>query len=145
MALLLGTDVPSRSGINNAIQSTMDEHASTTTSTSLHYDSGWIALPLRAGFVVSGETPRYRRIGDIVFIMGRIAPSGGGNFATGQYAVADLPAGFRPTIGLVMFPLMGSTGGAGRLWYDTSGVVNCHVATASNSHLSLAGTIARNG
>lgn len=145
MTLLQGTDVPSRSGINNAIQSTMDEHASTTDAASLHYDSGWILLPLRTGFAGQGETPRYRRIGDIIFVMGRIAPSGGGNFATGQYAVADLPAGFRTTIGLVMFPLMGSTGPAGRLWYDTAGVVNCHVTTANNSHLSLAGTIARNG
>lgn len=145
MALLQATDVPSRMGINNAITSTMDAHDSSVDTASQHYDSGWIALPLRAGFALSGETPRYRRIGDIVFIMGRIAPSGGGNFATGQYAVADLPAGFRTTIGLVMFPLMGSTGPAGRLWYDTAGVVNCHVTTANNSHLSLAGTIARNG
>lgn len=128
MTLLQPTDVPSRAGINNAITTEIEAHASTTDPAGQHYDSGWINITLRAGFTVSGETPRYRRIGSTVYLRGRIA----GTFAAGNtYIVGDVPAGFRPNP-LILFPLAGSSAATsgGRLWVDTSGQINVNPAAA---------------
>lgn len=141
MALLQPTDVPSRSGINNAIQSMMDAHASTTDPNSQHYDSGWIDIPYRPGFSTSGEAARYRRIGRQVFIRGRVA----GTFAAGNtYIIGDVPAGFRPNP-LILFPLAGSNAATsgGRLWVDTSGQINVNPAAAP-TNVSIAMTYLNN-
>lgn len=143
MTLLQPTDTPSRTGINNAITSEIANHASTTNVASQHYDSGWQVLTLRAGYQGQGETPRYRRIGDVVHIMGRIQPNPAGNFpVTAAVPVADLPAGFRPSLGLRMFAAVGALGPGGRLYYDTAGVVQLHVTVANNGNFSLSGSFA---
>jgi hypothetical protein len=97
VTLLQPTDVPSMAGINNAITSKIADAVSTTDPSDQFYDSGWLTLQLRAGFQTSSETPQYRKIGHVVYLRGRIAPTSG-TFSTGGSAVADLPAGFRPTV-----------------------------------------------
>lgn len=139
MTLLQPGDVPSRTGINNAITTEIANHASTTNPASLHYDSGWIDIALRSGFAASGEFPRYRRIGSVVYLRGRVAPSGGGNFvANAQVIIGDIPAGFRPNP-LVAFAVAGSNGtlSGGRFWIDTSGQVNMQPQNAT-ANMSVA-------
>lgn len=141
MALLQPSDVPSRSGINNAITSEIANHASLTDVNGLHYDSGWIDVTLRAGFSASSEAPRYRRIGRQVFLRGRVA----GTFAAGNtYILGDIPAGFRPNP-LILFPLAGSNAATsgGRLWVDTSGQINVNPAAAP-TNVSIAMTYLNN-
>jgi hypothetical protein len=125
MALLQPSDVPSMAGINSAITSTVDAHASTTDVNGPHYDSGWIDVTFRTGFTFSGESVRYRRIGHAVYIRGRVARTPSADFAANtQYTVADIPAGFRPNP-LVMFAAAGSNGtnSGGRFWVNTSGEI----------------------
>lgn len=117
--------VPSRAAIQAAIDEAVAAHASTTDPNSQHYDSGWIDIILRANRVASGETPRYRRIGRVVYLRGRVAKSDGTNFAANtQDTIGDIAAGFRPNP-LVMFALAGSNGtlSGGRFWIDTNGQV----------------------
>lgn len=141
MALLQPTDVPSRTGINAAIQSTMDAHASTTDPASLHYDSGWINIPLRSGFTFSGETPAYRKIGSVIYMRGRVARTSG-TWTTGNTAIGDLPAGFRPSTSNVLFAsVIGSPGVPGRVFVTSAGVVNVNALSgtpAGTEGISLA-------
>lgn len=125
MTLLQPTEVPSREGINNAITSEIADHASTTDINSLHYDSGWVGLVRRAGYVSAGEANFYRRIGNVVYLRGRIARENGTVFAANStQLVADLPVDFRP-LGIVMFGLAGSdaANSGGRFWIDASGTI----------------------
>lgn len=104
-------------------------------------DTGWIDVPLRAGYVGMGETPRYRRIGNAVYLRGRVALTGGGNFAAnGQVVVGDVPAGFRPNP-LHMFAIVGANGttSGGRFWIDTSGQINMQPQNATGN-MSIACT-----
>lgn len=145
MTLLQPSDVPSRTGINNAITTEIAAHASTTDPAGPHYDSGWIDIPLRAAYVTSGETPRYRRIGRSVYLRGRLAPSGGGAFAANATViVGDVPVGFRPNP-LHVFALAGSTGtlSGGRFWVDTSGQINVQPQNAT-TNISVACTYLNN-
>lgn len=131
MTLLQPTDVPSRTGINAAIQSTMDAHTSLTDTVGLHYDSGWITLVLRSGFQLSGETPMYRRIGSVIYMRGRVARTSG-TWTTTTTAVADLPAGFRPSTSNILYAtIIGSPGVAGRMFISSAGVVNVHALTGT--------------
>lgn len=131
MALLQPSDVPSRSGINAAITSTMDDHSSLTNPTGLHYDSGWVLLPLRTGFQSNGETPMYRRIGSIIFMRGRVARISG-TWTTGNTAVADLPAGFRPSTSNILYATtIGSPGVPGRMFITSAGVVNVNALSGT--------------
>jgi hypothetical protein len=145
MTLLQPSDIPSRTGINNAITSEIGEHADTADTLGEHYDSGWTDIPLRAGYAAMGETPRYRRIGRAVYLRGRVGISGGGNFAANvQVVVGDIPANFRPNP-LVMFAVAGATGSAsgGRFWVDTSGQLNMQPQNAT-SNMSVACTYLNN-
>lgn len=144
MALLQPGDVPSRSGINNAITSEIANHASLTDVNGLHYDSGWIDIPLRAGYTSSGEVPRYRRIGRQVFLRGRLAPTAGTFAANVQVVVGDLPANFRPNP-LTVWALAGSSGtlSGGRWWVDTTGAINIHPQNAT-ANVSVATTYLNN-
>lgn len=131
MTLLQPSGVPSRSSINNAITSEIGAHASTTDTTGQHYDSGWITLPLRAGFQTSSETPQYRKIGKIVYLRGRIAPTSG-TFSTGGSPVADLPAGFRPTIANeVWATAFGLTPIMGRFFIGSGGALTVDPVSAT--------------
>lgn len=145
MTLLQPSDVPSRTGINNAITSEIANHASTTDPSGLHYDSGWVDLPLRAGYVFAGEVPRYRRIGRQVFVRGRVARENGTVFAANsQQTVADLPPGFRPNP-LIIFALAGSDGtnSGGRFWIQVAGDLIVQ-PRATPTNISLACTFLNN-
>lgn len=128
-------DVPSRSGIQAAINEAVDDHASTTDPASLHYDSGWVAIPLRSGFSASGETPSVRRVGKMVYLRGRI---GGTVTAGGTVVVGDIPAGFRPSV-LSMFAVSGSdANAAGRFWVNTAGELNFSLTITKSNGVSCA-------
>lgn len=131
MTLLQPTEVPSRTGINNAITSEIADHASTTAPASQHYDSGWQTLTLRAGFQTSSETPQYRKIGVMVYLRGRIAPTSG-SFSTGGSPVADLPAGFRPTTANeVWATAFGINAIMGRFFIGSGGALTVDPASAT--------------
>lgn len=56
-------------------------------------DTGWIELPLESGVQAynSGQTPKYRKIGKIVFIRGAVT-----NIQNRDITIGTLPVGFRP-------------------------------------------------
>lgn len=56
-------------------------------------DTGWIDLTLASGVEAynSGQTPKYRKIGKIVFIRGAVK-----NIQDRDTTIATLPVGFRP-------------------------------------------------
>lgn len=138
MTLLQPTDVPSRTGINNAITTEIEDHASTTDVNGQHYDSGWISLPLGTNIVASGETPQYRRLGKIVQLRGRLDLSTGSFPSPGPTVVATLPTGFRPS-SLSMWALAGTTPAtSGRFWVATNGQVNVSPAAAVADAVSVA-------
>lgn len=56
------------------------------------YDTGWVNVPLRAGFT-NTVTLQVRRIGVTAFLRGRVT----GSYTTGNVIVADVAAGFRPS------------------------------------------------
>lgn len=142
MALLQASDVPSRTGINNAITTTVDDHADTTDTIGEHYDSGWQTLVLRANFALSGETPMYRKIGHTIYLRGRVVPTSG-TWTTGNTPFADIPAGFRPSTSNVLFAstVATPTMGLARFFITSAGVLNASVAsgTPTNAiHISCA-------
>lgn len=131
MALLQPSDVPSRAGINAAITSTMDDHTDLNDPAGLHYDSGWILLPLRAGFQFSGENPMYRRIGSIIFMRGRVSRISG-TWTTGNTPVADLPAGFRPSTSNILYlTSIGASTIPARMFITSAGVVNVNALSGT--------------
>lgn len=135
MTLLQPSGVPSRTAINNLVTSEIANHASTTDPLGLHYDSGWVAIPLRATFSASGETPSVRRIGSAVYLRGRI---GGTITAGGTVIVGDIPAGFRPST-LSMFAVSGSdANAAGRFWVNTAGELNFSLTITKSNGVSCA-------
>lgn len=123
--------VPSRGAIQAAIDEAVDNHADLNDPDGLHYDSGWVILPLGSGYTASGETPMIRRIGKQVQIRGRI--SGSVTNAMGNTVVATVPAGFVPST-LTMYALAtNSSSISGRLWVSSAGGVTISVAsTVSN-------------
>lgn len=124
------TDVPSRQGINDAIDEAVFDHADPADPDGPHYDSGWITLPLAIGAPTGGETPEYRRIGKIVHLRGRMAfPSIG----TGNTVVANLPAGFRPSKLTMWARAENSATNNGRLWVATNGAVTISPQAATTS------------
>lgn len=56
-------------------------------------DTGWLDLPLASGIQAysNAQTPKYRKIGKIVFIRGAVT-----NIQNRDTTIATLPAGFRP-------------------------------------------------
>lgn len=137
MALLQPGDVPSRTGINNAITSEIANHASVANPASLHYDSGWIAIPLRLGFQTSGETPSYRKIGSIVYLRGRLIPNSG-TFSTGGNAIGDLPAGFRPAVANEVFATTwGTTPVMGRFFIGSGGAITVDPVSATADAVAI--------
>jgi hypothetical protein len=142
MTLLQPSDVPSRSGINNAITSEIAAHASLTNTAGLHYDSGWILIPLRANFQASGENPSYRRIGSVIYLRGRVQPINGVTWSTANTAWGDLPAGFVPSTPNVLFAsTSGSPGVAARFFITSAGVCNANLLSGTGTgaiHLSCA-------
>lgn len=122
------TDVPSRAGIQAAIDEAVDNHASTTDALGEHYDSGWLTLTLRGGFTGSaGEIPQIRRVGKIVSIRGRLT----GTMNVGTSTVADVPGGFAPSVLNMWARAENSATNNGRMWVGGAGTVN--VSPAANT------------
>lgn len=98
-------------------------------------DSGWINLPLASGTVaVSGYTPRYRKIGSVVYIEGRCTN------VTGSFSVGTLPAGFRPNNSIADLGNFAINDSAWRRVYCTSaGVLSvgaCQGSTSAQANFS---------
>lgn len=130
MTLLQPTDVPTRTGINNAITTEIAAHASVSNTASQHYDSGWITLPLTGAFTgVAGEVPQYRRVGKVVMLRGRLT----GTLPVGTTVVANLPAGFIPSALTMWARAENSAANNGRMWVSTAGAVNVSPAAATTS------------
>ena len=57
-------------------------------------DSGWKTLPLASGVITYGttQTPKYRRIGDVVYLQGAVK-----GITTLAKVIGTLPEGYRPT------------------------------------------------
>lgn len=100
--------------------------------------TGWTDIPLRTGFTaVAGETPQYRKDGNVVWIRGRI----NGSFTTGGNPVGDLPAGFRPTISNEIWGTsFGTDSVPGRFFIGSGGAltVDPEVATTGAVPISTA-------
>lgn len=134
MTLLQPTDVPSRTGINNAITTEIGDHTDPADTAGDHYDSGWVALPLRTNVALSGETPMYRKIGRVIYMRGRVVVTTAGNWSTTATAVGDLPAGFRPSTSNILFAEVIGTAGSsapGRMFVTSAGVVNVNTVTGT--------------
>lgn len=135
------SDVPSRSGIQAAIDEAVDDHASTTDAAGDHYDSGWINIPLRSGFTFSGETPAYRRIGDVIYMRGRVVRTTAGNWTTSSTSIGDLPAGFRPSTSNILFAHVigsGASASNGRMFVTSAGVINVNTVTGTSDAMANA-------
>lgn len=100
MTLLQPTDVPSRTGINNAISSEIDLAVRTTDPADQFYDSGWLTLPGTPDAGVSITTKQYRVKNGMVQVRfagtltAGISVPVSGNIA--DIHIGDLPAGARP-------------------------------------------------
>ena len=82
-------------------------------------DSGWIDLALSGSVTVYNEEqrPRYRRVGDTVFLSGVVK-----NIAEYDTVIATLPSGYRPSKKVIM--AIPSTGTKfSRMSIQTSGVI----------------------
>jgi hypothetical protein len=67
----------------------------------LLFDTGWVNVTINPGFAVwSTNTPRVRRIGNVVYGQGGWGPTG--LTASGTFTVGVLPAGFTPLISAFM-------------------------------------------
>lgn len=97
-------------------------------------DTGWIALPLLAGWVAYGGgtgSPRYRRKDGRVQVVGLIK----NGTATAGTTLATLPAGFRPS-STEIYAVHNGTAARG-VQVDTSGNIQCGVGI-TNPELGLA-------
>lgn len=100
-------------------------------------DSGWIAIPLVSGYTAysSSETPSYRKIGNLVYLRGRVQ----GSYTTANTVVGNLPDGYRPAIANeVRATTVGSTVGA-RFFVTAAGALNI------NSHADASGPVSIGG
>lgn len=138
MTLLQPTDTPSRTGINNAITSEIADHASLTDPLSLHYDTGWVLVPVADPLLVAypGRAPAVRRVGKIVQFTGSYNPAAPGTIPAGAttYAFGNLPAGFRPG-NFTVVTIMGgqdTTTDSKRAWIDTGGGIRGNNRQATN-------------
>ena len=107
-------------------------------------DSGWIELPLYDETVQgeSGNTPMYRKIGNFLFLRGRIT-----NISMTNKVLATLPTGYRPATTAVYITSIGSSGStdSAKIAVVTTGTIQLmHTASgsiSSNKEIFLDGII----
>ena len=78
-------------------------------------DSGWINLVLKSGITPHIDTPRYRKIGNVVYLNGRFK-----GLTELNQVFATLPVGYRPTE-MVNFTCTGTVALTWRLYVTTDG------------------------
>lgn len=74
-------------------------------------DSGWLDLPLESGWVAynAAQTPKYRKVGGVVQVVGAVKPTANKAVEVSIVAVGTLPVGFRPSYRtLTLNPASGS-------------------------------------
>lgn len=112
----------------------------TATAAPPRSDTAWFALPMSTGWTPQGgafEVPRYRRLGDIVYLEGM--PLHG---TTGTAQIGILPAGFRP-LKTRYFPTRywtGSAVGVGTFSIGNDGAITME-QFVNNSTSNLDGTL----
>ena len=89
-------------------------------------DSGWITASLGRNFTsYGGDLPKYRKIGNIVSIVGSVKPTVsniGEN--TNSYEILTLPVGYRPPIMDLVYICQGSGICTWMMIISTNGVVS---------------------
>lgn len=62
-------------------------------------DSGWITHPLVSGWVAynSDQTPKYRKVGNVVQIVGAVKPTSTTTVGSTFVTVGRLPSGYTPS------------------------------------------------
>lgn len=134
------TDIPSRQGIQDAIDEAVEEHEDTSDSSGEHYDSEWQAVALTAGW---GGTMEVRKIGHEVYLRGQIdnGPSSTTVPITGGSGtvIANLAAGFRPVgrshvwLAVAQIPQTVTA----RMFANTSGTVSLYTYEAVTDYVSV--------
>jgi hypothetical protein len=97
------------------------------------YDTGWVNVPLRAGFTHNLQL-QVRRIGLVVYVQGRVT----GSFTTANVIIGDIPVGFRPTTTerpAVTFDTSAARLGSAAI--VTSGAINISAQTAGTATVNL--------
>lgn len=132
------TDVPSRAGIQAAIDEAVDNHADEAVPGDPHYDSGWIAVPLTAGW---GGSLSIRRIGSICYLRGQIdnGPSSTTVPVSSGTTIATAPAGFRPSFQSHVFTpaTQNPSSVPSRLFVNTSGTLSLYTYNAAIDYVSV--------
>ena len=97
-------------------------------------DSGWLDLPLQNGTALAGNSPKYRKIDNRVFLRGCA------NNLTLNSVIGVLPAGFRPAIGAHIFlaPYTSNSSNFAKLGISTNGEINF---SGTNSDITNDSTI----
>ncbi|NRT78646.1 hypothetical protein [Clostridium beijerinckii] len=95
-------------------------------------DSGWLALPLSGG-ITNYDNAKYRKIGSVVFLNGRITGIVGTSGTVGT-----LPNGYRPLYNFNCTVIL-SAGKTANLSIDTSGIITIYSVTtlASTDFIGL--------
>ncbi len=60
--------------------------------------TAWATLPLNGWTAISGRTPMYRKIGDVVYFKGNAVGAAGTGAGSNGISGATIPAGFRPIV-----------------------------------------------
>ena len=91
--------------------------------------SAWVNIAMMNGYTAFGQgyiAPRYRKVGDIVFMEG-VMKAGGSQPPVGSVQAALMPVGFRPAYHEMLTVLFGGAdgwGGPGRMDIQATGIVN---------------------
>jgi hypothetical protein len=144
MTLLQPSDIPSRTGINDAITSEIAEHADIADTSGEHYDSGWLTLPGTPGAGITVTQKEYRvKNGFVAIRFTGTLTAGIAVTSTGgmtDILIGTLPAGARPGGGGIsassdfVIELNGATVG-GRIF--NSGAVNIAHADRTGTAYTL--------
>lgn len=95
---------------------------------------GWTAIPLRAGFTpASGETPEYLRVGDVVWLRGRVT----GSYTTSNTPVGDLPAELGTTPGNELWATVVGAAAPARFFVNSAGVLHINAETAGSGAVPI--------
>ena len=107
-------------------------------------DSGWIDATLTSDFTVyDTATPKYRKVGNMVEVVGAVKSKSAIAGSTTQYPIFTLPEGYRPLNTAIVAICQGSGTNIWTLRINTNGVVSferyrsgtSYVATSTSSWL----------
>lgn len=103
-------------------------------------DSGWQTLTLSSGVetYATGEDPKYRKVGDIVYIRGQVKPKAEVS-ANGTVDIGTLPSGYRPALEYMQI-CQGSGMNVWNLRVFSGGIVRAERYRAGNTATAMSTT-----